>query len=224
MRKVFILGMLVFSPMSQASAFGEENISLAKMVTQLEGIYLKAKTMVDEAKAQSETLTTVSNTIKTIKNEVDTVKNSFLWNIDEVIKNDIESVTNLDDMGGMTLEDKLMTLSDELDRRLQDPNLSEADARILRDTRSLILREQMLRELEKASMQNLRNANDGVTDKEAAQITAQSAAIQAAIAAAEAKSHATDERRAVEDTAQMNRLTKQSAEIFEAAAKPAGDQ
>ena len=116
MRKVFIIGMLLFSSMAHA-VVGEENISLAKMVAQLEGIYLQAKTMVEEAKAQSETLTAVSTTIKTIKNEVDAVKNSFLWNIDEVIKEDIESLTNLDDMGGMSLEDKLMALSDELDRR-----------------------------------------------------------------------------------------------------------
>ena len=214
---VMILCFMASLPV-QAGILGEENISLAKMITQLEMIYTKTRDMVKEAQAQSETLTKVKDTMNTIKQEADAVRNTFLWDIDAIIKQDIERLTSLDDMGGMSLEQKLMTISDELNRRLSDPSLDNDARSRLEEAKSMLKREQMLVELEKASKVNLRGAADGVTDKEAAQIVAQSAAIQAAIAAAEARSASADQRRALHDTELMDRVPAGAANIFGAAA------
>ena len=217
-QSVFVLLILFVSNSAHASLFGEENISLAKMITQLEAMYTKMVETVEEAKAQNETLTKMNDVIKEAKQEVDAVENTFLRDIDEVFRRDLENVTELDSLSGMRLEDKLMTLSRELDRRLQQP-LSEDERNNLEAQKRLVEQEAFLLKLEAASQQNLSKAADGVTDKEAAQIAAESAAIYAALAAAERSREVANDRERVEDDTQHDRIMDMQSNIFGAAAE-----
>lgn len=217
-QSVFVLLILFVSNSAHAGLFGEENISLAKMITQLEAMYTKMVETVEEAKAQNETLTKMNDVIKEAKQEVDAVENTFLRDIDEVFKRDLENVTDMDNLSGMRLEDKLMSLSRELDRRLQEP-LSEDERHNLEAQKRMLEQEAFLLKLEAASQQNLSKAADGVTDKEAAQIAAESAAIYAALAAAERSRQVADDRERVEDDTQHDRIMDMQSNIFGAAAE-----
>ncbi|ALP54963.1 hypothetical protein Tel_17050 (plasmid) [Candidatus Tenderia electrophaga] len=215
---VLTLALLLVASPAKASIFGEENVSLAKMVTQLEAMYTKMVDMVQEAKAQNETLSKVNDAIKTVKEEKDAVENTFLHNLDDVFRRDLGNVTELDALSGMTLEEKLLTLSRELDRRLEQP-LDEAERERIEAQQRLIEQERFLLQLEQASHENLSKAADGVTDKEAAQIAAESAAIYAALAASERSRQLAEQREGVEDSIQHERIIELQADIFGAASR-----
>lgn len=217
-QSVIAVVLLLGSGSVQASIFGEENISLAKMITQLEGMYTKMVETVEEAKAQNATLSKMNDAIKTVKEETDAVENTFLRNIDEVFRRDLEGVTELDALSGMTMEQKLLTLSREFDRRLSKP-LSEEERQHIESQKRLVDKEQFLLRLEQASQENLAKAADGVTDKEALQISAESAAIYAALAASERSKQAENERRRLDDSIQHDRVMNMQSGIFGAAAE-----
>jgi len=126
---VFAL-LLLGSGTAQASIFGEENISLAKMITQLEAMYTKMVQTVEEAKAQNATLSKMNDVIKSVKEEKDAVENTFLRNIDEVFRRDLEGVTELYAFSGVPMEQTLSTLRRELERRLSNPLLEDARQQI----------------------------------------------------------------------------------------------
>lgn len=210
--------LLFTSASAQASIFGEENVALSKMIAQLEAMYTKMSTMVDEAKAQNETLLKVNDAIKTVKEERDAVQNTFLRDLDEVIKRDLEDITELDELSGMTVEQKLLALSREFDRRLSQP-LSAEERQHIEAQQRLLKQEEYLLKLEKASKENLSKAADGVTDKEAAQITAESAAIYAALAASEKSRQLESERQQLQDTIQHDRIMEMQSGVFGAASK-----
>lgn len=215
---VLTLVLLLATSPARASIFGEENVSLAKMITQLEAMYTKMVDMVQEAKAQNETLSKLNDAIKTVKEEKDAVENTFLHNLDDVFRRDLENVTELDALSGMTLEEKLLTLSRELDRRLEQP-LDETERERIKAQQRLIEKERFLLQLEQASHENLGKAADGVTDKEAAQIAAESAAIYAALAASERSRQLAEQREGVEDSIQHERIIELQADIFGAASR-----
>lgn len=215
---LFVFIFLIASNSAHAGLLGEENISLAKMVTQLEAMYTKMVETVEEAKAQNDTLSKMNDVIKEAKEEVDVVQNSFLHNIDDVFSRDLDNVTGLDNLSGMSLEDKLIALSRELDRRLREP-LSEAERNNLEAQKRLVMQEEFLLKLESASQENIGKAADGVTEKEAAQIAAESAAIYAAMAAAERNRQVANDRERVEDDTQHDRIMNMQSGIFGAAAE-----
>jgi len=80
-------------------------------------------------------------------------------------------------------------------------------------------KEQYLLRLEQASQENLAKAADGVTDKEALQISAESAAIYAALAASERSKQAENDRRRLDDSIQHDRVMNMQSGIFGAAAE-----
>jgi hypothetical protein len=198
--------------------FGEENVSLAKMVAQLEAMYNKMVKMVEEAEAQNETLLRVNEGIKHIEEERDAVQNTFLRNLDDRVARDVDSLAAPYDFAGKSLDEQLAMLSRELDKRIRAAD-SASEKELLSAQKQAVAREQYLRELEKASAENLKNAGDGVTDKEAKQIAAQSAAIYAALAAAEGRRQAEQERAAIGDAIRAEKSLDNNAAVFGAAAK-----
>ncbi|KAF0190541.1 MAG: hypothetical protein FD165_2622 [Gammaproteobacteria bacterium] len=218
MRPVLSIILLLMSFTASAGMFGEENVSLAKMVTQLEAMYNKMITMVEEAKAQNETLLRVNEGIKQIEEERDAVQNTFLRHLDQRVARDVDALASPYDFSGKSIDEQLTMLSRALDQRIRAAD-SPAEKQLLAEQKQAIEREQYLRELEKASAENLKNASDGVTDKEAQQIAAQSAAIYAALAAAEGRRQAEQERASLGDAVRAEKILNNNAAVFGAAAK-----
>ncbi len=218
MRNALYAVLLLVSYNAHGSVFGEENLALAKMIAKLEAMYTKMVDMVDEAKAQNETLLRVNQGIKHFKEEKDAVENTFLRHLDERFARDVANFMEAYDLAGKPIDEQLMMLSREIDKRIGGAD-SESEKRALRAQKDAVSREQYLRELEKASAENLHKSSDGVTDKEAQQIAAQSAAIYAALAAAEGRRQAEEERARLGDTLRAEQLLDGNAAIFGAAAK-----
>jgi len=151
----------------------------AGSIAAIQKMYQTMVVQLQELKAQSKFLSDVNKVAKESLRQYDAVNNVSLAAIKKQVLDDKESLTQLDNMNGLSDREKLETLSKELDRRIKSPTTSEVERQRLLDRLALAQTLKRLENLEEATNQNLSQSAGALTEREALHLTSQSAAILA---------------------------------------------
>lgn len=109
------------NPANPASAAGDvqQTMYLSQIYTQLKTQYDEVLKVVKNAQAASDELQNIHNLTNDLIREYEFVTNFSLANEIAQIERDIESVTMLDNMDGMTSLEKIKIINGEIDRRFR---------------------------------------------------------------------------------------------------------
>jgi hypothetical protein len=212
MRNGLLTFLLFFSLSANASMFGEENLTLAQMVAQLELIYTQTVEMVKKATVANETFTKINNVVKTAKEGYDAVKNSFLWDIEGMLAREFEDLQDEFDFSGLTIEQQIDKMTNLVDRRIRNTN-DPAERKILKEKKAYLKKQEFLLKLEQAAAENLKKASGGLTDKEASQNIAINSAIQAQMATRREQRAIENEDENLGDAIFVNKVLKANATL-----------
>ncbi|MFQ5470969.1 MAG: hypothetical protein ACE5EH_11805 [Gammaproteobacteria bacterium] len=184
MRKYIII--FLFCTPAYADITGISDIEIISQLMEQYKIMIK---QLREIKAQNRTLDEVRNLYKQALNTYETVVNIDMDEIENRIISDFRGLTELDDMDGMDLMDKLKTIERELDRRIEtaSPENRENVERVVGNQKSLLNKYATMIDLEKALHQNLKESNKDIGLKKAVQIQAQNNTILSILGTLEAK-------------------------------------
>ena len=138
-------------------------------------------------KKQNEFLSDVSKVSKESMRQYDAVQNVSLIAMTERLKSDKENLTQLDNMDGMDNRAKLETITNEIDRRIKDPEITHKEKQRLLAQSSIARSLSRLQSLDDATNHNLDQSSGALNEKESRQIAAQSLAILAKLKVLEDK-------------------------------------
>lgn len=206
-----ILMVLLFFPLSiMAGPIGDSAI-----LSELKALYATTLKDLQELKAQSETLNQTRDLAQKAYATYDDVRKFDLERISEIIESDVKNLTELDDMKGLTAEQKYLLLTRELDRRIADPKTSEQEKQAARNDKarleSILKQEDLINELHKNSTANLKRSASDLSERDSSRILAENSSILTRIETAREKRRLEDERARIQDRNSARKMMQQQA-------------
>ncbi len=98
-----------------------------KIIAELQAMYKQMVQTLEEAKAQSESLTKVKTTLNSVVETTETIRNFSVDSIVNRVTRDFDNLTEFDNMDGMSNEQKIKILQRELKRRIDDPKTTDEE-------------------------------------------------------------------------------------------------
>ncbi len=151
-----------------------------KIIAELQAMYAQMVETLQEAKAQSESLTNVKSTLNSVVETTDEIRNFSIDSIINRVTRDIDDLTEFDNMDGMSNEQKIRVLQRELKRRVADPKTTDAEADKYKkqlDTLSDIeKRNELLNLINENAVSNLKETGKDLSQRDSSRITAESLA------------------------------------------------
>ncbi|HFE37505.1 MAG TPA: hypothetical protein ENK06_03665 [Gammaproteobacteria bacterium] len=157
----------------------------AGSIAAIEKMYETMVIQLQELKTQSEFLSDMNTVAKESLRQYDAVRNVSLNAMQQRLNQDKESMTQLDNLAGKDSRTRLLILSGEIDRRIEDPTLSSQKRAQLKQDRSMARTLLLLEELNQATDTNLMQSTGATNEREDNKLTSQSLAILAKLKALE---------------------------------------
>lgn len=206
--------LLIQTAPSHASIFGEENGWLAQMTAYLSDVYNNTKKALQEYKQANSTLTEVKDATKDALRDYDALQNIKATDWKAMVERDIEALTELDNMDGMTREQQLRTVLRELDRRIADPNTSEAEKKAAAEQKKLLLQQEEQAKLRAMCREALKKTAGSASERQLQQAQTQCQAAQAIAATTEAEARMNAQLAAEQDAETGAKMLGQSADAM----------
>ena len=207
---VVLVFLLVFALPAKAVFFADQVLEQSQLMQ----MYATMLEQLQSMKAQQEALSQLKKLYKEANETYKFVKYFDANRIVKEAQTQMEMVTGLDDMAGKTLEQKLDIIDREMDRRIADAKTETEQERLLK-RKGELTREMLLIEMESIALRNNEMATNDIGVKESSQITAQSSAQMAALAAAEAKNAEKQKARSQSDRESRDRFFDSSGDIYQ---------
>lgn len=217
MRRFFVLLIagLSFSSSIHADMTGAGDI---KIVAELIKIYKTANETLQTLKTQNENIQEIKALARDATVVYDTLSNFSMDDLELRIRRDFESLTNLDDLEGLSLREKIDVLNDELDRRVEDalPSQKTILEKTVGRQKALLKRYDTLAQLQAALDENLVEARVDIDERTAAQIQAQSSTIDATLSLIAAQRQLDQTQSQEVDRARLELMEEQHQGVYRA--------
>ncbi|RFA24176.1 hypothetical protein CAI21_22550 [Alkalilimnicola ehrlichii] len=211
---VVFLSALVFAPPASALTGGVSN---ARIIVELKAVYEQLVEVVNHAQIQSDELKTLNTAYHDALTTYDTIQDLRTFNLADRLQRDFGNITQLHNMEGMSLEQRLRVIQREMDRRIaaaERDGDEEAAARY-REQKRLSEMYETVADLEQRQYEILQEASGDIGMKDAARLQTQSAAISAASAAATERDRLRREIALLEGTASQQQIEDSHPEVME---------
>ncbi|MCP5007560.1 MAG: hypothetical protein GY941_27040 [Planctomycetes bacterium] len=215
-RQFLILTMLIFSQNVSADMFG---ISESGMLMKLQAMYKTMIETLNEAKTQNQQLSSVKTTLNGMIDTNNEVENFDADRIARRISNDLENVTQMDDLSGMSESQRIRAIQRMLDRRIADPDTSAEERQRLLNEQQLLddiqARNEILELIESNSANNLQRSSTDLSERDSSRISAESLAALSQIEAQRALVENKNRMESIHDNQSLHNLNQESMKIMQ---------
>ena len=210
---ICLLGFMLSGPAS--AGVGE-----AKMIAQLQAIYTSTVEQLQQIKDQSETMNQVKSGLNYSVESYYDIKNFSLDRIVSRIQSDIEGLTELDNLAGKTMEQRILIVQRELRRRIDDPDISADERERLEQEdemlESIRLRSEILTEMNANAVGNMAEASNDLGTKDSGRISAEGISTLVQLETQRELERNEIKRAQIQDQQVMYNLNQQTRKIVEA--------
>ncbi len=216
----FAVFLLVFCASSHADMTGAGDM---KIIMELQAMYGQLVETLNEAKAQSESLTKVKSTLNSVVETTNTIRNFSVDNIVNRVTRDIDNLTEFDNMDGMSNEQKIKVLQRELNRRIDDSKSTDTEKEKYKKQLDMLSdiekRNELLGLINENATDNLKATGKDLSQRDSSRITAESLATLTQIEA-QREMRANQERiDKLNDAKVLSDINNQSLKIYKNTAK-----
>ncbi len=209
-----MLCLVLLAPTPSFAVLGEENAWFAKIVAAMKTQYDTLQDSLNEYKQANETLSEVKDIANDAIKEYDAVQNAAATDWVGMLKRDLDALTSLDSLSGKSREQQVRIMLDELERRIDDPEVSDAEKEIAAHQIQLIKKREEIAKLGQVCRESLLKSSGAATERELMQAQTQCAAAQAIIEATAAEEQKSKEITASEDASEAEKFMNSSASAF----------
>ncbi len=214
-KMLLIITVLTFPPSLSADMFGAADMQI---VMKLQAMYKTMIETLNEAQTQNEQLATVKTTLSDMVDTRDYVENFDADRIARRISNDLDNVTQMDDLSGMTESQRIRAIQRMLDRRIADSNISEEEKQRLLNEKELLddiqARNEILELIEDNASNNLQRSSTDLSERDSSRISAESLSALSQIEAQRALVENKGRMESVRDNQSLHSLNQQNLKIL----------
>jgi len=212
MKMKYLIVFIFIWPLKVMAVGGEPAIIL-----ELKLIYANAIKGMQELKAQSDTLTETKKLAQKAYESYDYSRNFDIEKIKQIIESDVSDLTELDDMKGLSAEQRYLLLTRELNRRVEDPKSTSAERKLARAdidrVASVLKQEDLMNELYKNSTKNIKKSATDLSNRESNRIIAENLSVLARIETSREKDRLQGKRDKVLDNASSRKMLEQQSSL-----------
>ena len=211
---ILIFFSLLYRP-AFADVFGGADLQI---ITELKAMYATMIKTLNEAKTQNEQLNSVKSTLFDIVDTKDYVENFDADRIAKRIQNDFEGVTQMDDLSGMSPQQRIRAVQRMLKRRIDDPDTTpEERERFIREQALLDdihARNEILELTNQNATKNLVKSSTDLSTRDSGRITAESLSALAQIEAQREIKANNDRMEQIRDQQSLHNLNEQTVKML----------